>query len=58
MEEYLKVSSTAKELRCSKSYIFARIRLGKNDPKFIKSIKIDNMYFIPRTEVERLKNAI
>lgn len=58
MEELLKVSTAAKELKCTKTYVFARMRLNKNDPKFINHTKIDGMYFIPRKEVERIKNAI
>lgn len=58
MEELLKVSTVAKELKCSKPYIFARMRLNKNDPKYINYITIDGMYFISRKEVERIKNAV
>lgn len=58
MEELLKVSTVAKELNCSKPYIFARLRLNKNDPKYINHTKIDGMYFITKKEVERIKNAI
>lgn len=58
MEELLKVSTAAKELKCSKTYVFTRMRLDKHDPKFIKHIKIDNMYFIPKAELERIKNEL